>query len=262
MSRAAQSTMTPDNKIFFESSEFDTWAHREGLLPEESVLVARFLDPGVPTLEAGTGGGRILLELASRGFADLAGFDYVPGLIEAARRRDPTGAIDYRVMDATALDYPDATFAQALYLQQLLCVVGEADVRLRVVAEAFRVMRPGGVALFSFLLLPARRRDGAKRLFLPYWRLLRRLRGSDRSIQWHPWLRRGGRPNPGALLDRPPYVYWFEVEEAVALLEAAGFRVACGAAGTDVRAGRFHPPQAIPAPADGRDKLYLVARKD
>ena len=101
------------------------------------------------TLEAGTGGGRIVRAMAALGFTRLAGFDFAPELIDAARRADAAGAIDFRVADATALPYGDAEFDQALYLQQIVCTIESRGGRRAALAEAARVLRPGGVALFS-----------------------------------------------------------------------------------------------------------------
>jgi len=86
--------MTPvaDNRQFYEHEVFDHWASRTALNEFEERLFERFLDRDRSTLEAGTGGGRILHELATRGFGDLHGFDYVPGFIDAARARDASGA--------------------------------------------------------------------------------------------------------------------------------------------------------------------------
>ena len=144
-------TTAVDNRQFYELEVFDSWALRKGLTDLEEQLVTRFLERDLRTLEAGTGGGRILHELRDRGFSDLHGFDYLPGFIDVARARDPSGAIDFTVQDAVGLDYPDASFDQALYVQQVLCFVEDADDRVRAMREARRVVRPGGTALFSFL---------------------------------------------------------------------------------------------------------------
>jgi SAM-dependent methyltransferase len=187
--------------------------------------VSRFLKRDLGTLEAGTGGGRILHELAKRGFHDLHGFDYVPGFIDVARSRDLAGSIDFTVQDAVDLDYPDAHFDQALYIQQVLCFIEDAAGRLQAMREARRVLRDGGTALFSFLCFEERSRHGLTGAFSRYLGLLRRFRHRDVSLQYQPWLKTDERPNLGALADRGPYVYWYTLEEALDSLDRVGFDI-------------------------------------
>src|SRR5919106_762627 len=214
-----------DHKSVYSTAERHYWATAQGLRPDERALVERYLDRGADTLEAGTGGGRIALELQRIGFTSLTAFDFVPGLIEDARQRDPTGRIRFEVQDATQLDYPDDRFDQVIYLAQLISSIeGEAD-RSAALGEAARVLTPGGTGLFSFLCFEARIRRTAYRAMLGYLRLLRRVLGADRAIQLMPRLKISGRPNPGCLADRGPYVYWFRIDELESRLGDAGLEV-------------------------------------
>ncbi|MEN3285344.1 MAG: hypothetical protein V7607_6484 [Solirubrobacteraceae bacterium] len=218
-------TTAVDNRQFYELEVFDSWASRTGLTDIEDRLVSRFLKRDLSTLEAGTGGGRILHELAKRGFHDLHGFDYVPGFIDVARSRDPGGSIQFTVQDAVDLDYPDAHFDQALYIQQVLCFIEDSAGRLQAMREARRVLRDGGTALFSFLCYEERTRHGLTGAFHRYLGLLRRFRHREISLQYQPWLKTDERPNLGALADRGPYVYWYTLEEALDALDSVGFDI-------------------------------------
>jgi 2-polyprenyl-3-methyl-5-hydroxy-6-metoxy-1,4-benzoquinol methylase len=86
-----------------QSEDFELWAQRSGLI---ALLFSRFLVPGGSTLAAGTGGGRLPLELQEQGFTGLHGFGFLREIIEVARQRDTRGAIDFRVGDAKSVDYP------------------------------------------------------------------------------------------------------------------------------------------------------------
>ena len=214
-----------DQRDFFRDVERDYWASAEGLKDEELELIERHLDPGGATLDAGTGGGRIPRALAKAGFERLTGFDFAPELVAAARAADRDGAIAFDVADATRLPYADASFDQALYLQQVICTIEDPAGRTAAMAEAARVLRAGGRALFSFVCLEARLASPAQRAYVAYLRALRRLRRSDRPIQSMPRLRLRGRLDPGALRDRGPYNWWYRAEEAEAELVRAGFEV-------------------------------------
>ena len=253
--------MEDRHRAVFGTVERQYWTEAAGLKPDERALIERYLDRDAATLEAGTGGGRILGEMRRLGFTSLAGFDFVPELVAEASRADPTGETRFSVQDARALDYTDASFDQVLYLQQLLSSIDTAADRGRVVAEAARVLKPGGVALFSVLPFEIRRHSAPMRPYLAYLRLLRRLRGSERPAQLLPRMRMRGRPTPAALLDRGPHVYWYRVDEFERELTAAGFRVV--AIGTT--------PQAVgdEIPASGEElagrslagTLYAVCRR-
>lgn len=249
------------NEQYFAGKAFDTWARREGLTDEEALLVERCLDGRRSTLEAGTGGGRILLELHERGFADLHGFDYVPEFIGVAKQRDASRSLQLSVQSAVALNYPDIYFEQAIYLQQVLCFIEPRRDRFAAMREARRVLKPGGTALFSFLCYEARMKTPLYAAFATYLQVTRAVRGRARSLHYQPWLKNGTKPNFSALLDRPPYVYWYTISEAVESLENAGFSV--NAAGSHAQLRR-HELFDDPARLDGSNAegmLYLVCTR-
>lgn len=237
-----------DQRDFFREVEAGYWAAAEGLKDEERELIARFLDPSLATLDAGTGGGRIPRALAALGFGDLTGFDFTAELIEAARAADPDGLIRYDVADATALPYPDASFGQALYLQQVVCTIEDERGRSAALAEAWRVLRPGSIALFSFVCLESRLRSPGQRAYVGYLRGVRRLRRDRRPVQSMPRLRLRGRPTPSALRDTGPYNWWYRRDEARQALADAGFEVEAIGFGAGLR----DEPGGI---------LYAVGRK-
>jgi SAM-dependent methyltransferase len=217
--------VSDDHRRVFETVERDYWAEAAGLKPDERAVIERYLDPAASTLEAGTGGGRILGEMSRLGFRSLAGFDFVPELIDEARRADATGEIRYEVQDARRLTYPDASFDQVLYLQQLLSSIEDPTDRASVARESLRVRRPGGVGLFSVLPFDVRSRSAAFRPYLLYLRGLRRLRGTHRPDQLLPRMRMRGRVHPAALCDAGPLVYWYRAEEIERELTAARFEL-------------------------------------
>lgn len=250
-----------DHRTVFRTVEREYWTEAAGLKPDERALIERYLDRDAATLEAGAGGGRILAEMRRLGFASLAGFDFVPELVAEARRADPSGEIRFDVEDARALGYPDASFDQVVYLQQLLSSIESAADRRTVAAEARRVLRPGGVALFSVLPFDVRRRSVLMRPYLGYLRLLRRVRGSDRPDQLLPRMRMRGRPTPAALRDAGPHVYWYRAEEVERELTGAGFEVTAIGTTPQVLADAMRPS------ADDLDgqrlegTLYIVCRR-
>jgi len=250
-----------DNKQIYATKEFDQWAQRTGLEPGEAYLIEHQLDARVKTLEAGTGGGRLLLAMQARGFEDLHGFDFVPEFIEAARRRDASGTIDFRVQDATQLDYADSSFDQLVYLQQVLCLISTADDRRRALEEAYRILRPGGTIVISLLSFRARNQSWLYKPMMGYLRLFRAITGARRSMQYMPWLRLSDSTNWGALLDRGPYVYWFREREANDLLASVGFKIAAAGSDAQVDAGRLCDNVAELEAGAFRGRLYLVCRK-
>lgn len=213
-------------KAFYSTVEFDSWADRKGLTPDEKYLIERYLDKKGKTLEAGTGGGRILLEMKDLGFTSLHGYDFVSGLIERAKQRDSRHSIRFEVQDATSLSYEDESFDQIVYLQQFICVLDDHAARGKALKEAARILRVGGTALFSFLSFKTRSGGAVYPMYLAYLYLVRKLRRSNRSIRYFPYNYRGGRLNlPSLLLGGGPYLYRYTLQEASDALREVGFKI-------------------------------------
>jgi len=98
------------------------------------------VDAGAPVLELGCGTGALTAELAARhGARSVAAVDPADGFVDACRARVP-GA-DVRVAAAEDLPFADGAFGGVLS-QLVLTFVRDPE---RVLAEARRVSRPGGI---------------------------------------------------------------------------------------------------------------------
>jgi SAM-dependent methyltransferase len=222
---ALESAVTSsDSHEIFAGPEFKHWVEEEDLIAPERFLV-RFLRSDQSTLEAGTGGGRILRALSCRGFKELSGFDNVPELIHQARLKECRQPMAFSVQDARTLTYADSSFEQLIYLQQVLCFIADTEGRQKAVSEAYRILKPSGLAVFSFLCYESRLNSVFYRAVIGYLRCVRTLLRQRRSAQYMPWLWIGNRFNISAILDRPPHVYWFRFQDAVNLLLHQGFKI-------------------------------------
>jgi ubiquinone/menaquinone biosynthesis C-methylase UbiE len=99
------------------------------------------LRPGSRVLDVAAGNGNATLAAARR-FCEVTSTDYVPALIERGRERAAAERqeIDFRVEDAEALSFPDASFDVVL---STFGVMFTAD-HDRAAAELLRVCRSGG----------------------------------------------------------------------------------------------------------------------
>lgn len=99
------------------------------------------LHAGDKVLDVATGSGNTAISAARR-FCDVTGIDYVPELIEHARRRAEVEGMEitFEVGDAEDLPYPDASFDVVL---STLGVMFAPD-QEKVAEELLRICRPGG----------------------------------------------------------------------------------------------------------------------
>jgi ubiquinone/menaquinone biosynthesis C-methylase UbiE len=99
------------------------------------------LRPGARVLDVATGTGHVALE-AARTQCEAIGIDYVPELIEVARRRAEAEGLEvgFEVADAEALPYADDSFD---FVVSAIGVMFTAD-HDRAAAELVRTCRPGG----------------------------------------------------------------------------------------------------------------------
>lgn len=116
-------------------------------LEAEIEFVQRLLEGSDSVLELGCGYGRVafrLAEVAER----VVGIDTAAGNIElACRLSTPGSRCEFLEMDAIALTFEDCSFDKVVCVQNGICAFGVNQDRL--LREAIRVTRPGGVVLFS-----------------------------------------------------------------------------------------------------------------
>ena len=119
----------------------------EGLPVLRSVLVmfAELVRGGGPVLDLGCGPGQVTTVLQELGL-DMVGVDLSPAMIEIARHDYPGPR--YEAGSVTNLTHDDESAAGALLFWSLIHVPdGSVGV---VLAEVFRVLRPGGIATIGF----------------------------------------------------------------------------------------------------------------
>ncbi len=107
----------------------------------ESLCEAVNLRSGERVLDVAAGNGNAALAAARR-FADVVAADYVPGLLDQARRRAWADGLPLvtRVADAEALPFPDASFDVTLSTFGVMF----APQPERAASELLRVTKPGG----------------------------------------------------------------------------------------------------------------------
>ncbi len=113
---------------------------------EECATIIRWLDArqGEHILDIGCGDGAYDKKISGSG-ATVQGIDIHERRLSAARKYYQTDGTEYHFMDASRLDFPDASFDKAMSL----CVVehlGDDELVMRNVARA---LKPGGLFVFS-----------------------------------------------------------------------------------------------------------------
>ena len=113
---------------------------------EECATILRWLDarPGEHILDIGCGDGHYDRRISRTG-ATVQGIDIHERRLAAARRFHRNGRTGYHFMDASSLDFPDASFDKALSL----CVVEHLEDDELVMRNVARALKPGGLFVFS-----------------------------------------------------------------------------------------------------------------
>jgi SAM-dependent methyltransferase len=150
------------------------------------VLLARYLSAGASVLDVGGAYGVYAHWLVERGH-EVRVVDIVPAHVAAARER----GLDAVVGDARSLSEPDASRDAVLLLGPLYHLL-EREERVRAVAEARRVVRPGGLVVAAAISRWASVFEGLLRCLTDYPGFTEMLRedltsGTRRGTQYHPY---------------------------------------------------------------------------
>src|SRR5690348_337316 len=123
------------------------YAKRRQLSPCEEYLFNRYLQPGMSILDMGVGGGRTTQYL-SRIAARYVGADYSEAMVDACRKRFPDR--QFRHCDATDMvQFADGEFDAIVFSANGIDYIAADEGRARCLAEIARVLKPGGVFIFS-----------------------------------------------------------------------------------------------------------------
>lgn len=231
--------MSETNEDLYRTTLLGAWSNnsQDELDPAEKYFLDKYLkEIEAPVVEAGAGGGRLSFYLARKGFKSLLGFDQVAEMATQARHNALTLSLkaSFECMDATHLpSIKSGTFQYAVYLAQVLSFIPEEKIATAV-EESFRILKPGGTAVFSVLYYWGRPLNLPLHLALGIRRLCA---GRSPFSRGFPWLRLAGTPNWRLFQNDQATVHWFYEKEIIELLKAAGFEILESKTSSEVGAG-------------------------
>ena len=144
---------TPDSKpdqnipTYNAPSVVEYYATLNYLTPCEQLLFDTYLRPGMAILDLGVGGGRTTAYLSSIA-ARYVGVDYASEMIAACRKKFPQ--LQFEVGNAEDLSrFTSSSFDAAVMAFNGMDYVIPDESRFRALREIGRVLKPGGILIFS-----------------------------------------------------------------------------------------------------------------
>ncbi|GAB0174351.1 MAG: hypothetical protein HHAS10_02300 [Candidatus Altimarinota bacterium] len=127
------------------------YTEKRGLMKsEESIFELFSFNKEIKILDLGCGGGRTTAALYERGFKNIVGIDFAENLIHGAKNEYPHLADIFSVGDATHLDqFHEQEFDLVFFSFNGMDYIPNRDERLKAYNEIHRVLKPGGMYVFS-----------------------------------------------------------------------------------------------------------------
>lgn len=113
---------------------------------DEEALIRKYFKPGAGILDLACGMGRTTLLLHEMGYK-VRGVDRSKLLIDVAKRRLPY--LDLQVGSYDAIDEPDNSFENVMISLNGIDYAFPVTQRLKALSECARVLKPGGIFLYS-----------------------------------------------------------------------------------------------------------------
>jgi len=139
-------------------NEFGSRATRErytrtaeqGFWESEEVLVKKYFKPNSSILDIGCGSGRTTIPLFEMGFK-VIGVDITPQMIEIAKKvaKAKSLDIDYKVGDATNLEFEDNYFDNAIFANNGWTQIPSREKRQKALNEIYRVLKPTSIYILT-----------------------------------------------------------------------------------------------------------------
>jgi len=124
---------------------------KNGLWDSEKFFISKyFKNTQAKILDLGCGTGRTTIPLVKMGY-NVIGVDISDGMIKSAKKISEQNKIeiDFRVGDATSLNFQENTFEYLLFSNQGWTQIPSKEDRFKALQEMRRVLKPGGVCIFT-----------------------------------------------------------------------------------------------------------------
>ena len=116
------------------------------LLPPEEILFPKYIKSGDSVLDLGCGAGRTTSYIHKM-TDKVIGTDISDVMIATAKEKHPD--IEFEIMDASKLDYPDNSFDVVVFSYNGLCYLYPEEKRNDSIKEINRVLKKDGKIIFS-----------------------------------------------------------------------------------------------------------------